>query len=56
MEMRSESEGISRDQIVDRILNQTSPDAKVVVYSIDGVNAKETSKIEVPKYNHLDKE
>ena len=56
MEMRSESEGISRDQLVDRILNQTSPDAKVVVYSIDGVNAKETSKIEVPKYNHLDKE
>lgn len=56
MEMRSESEGISQDQIVDRILNQTSPDAKVVVYSIDGVNAKETSKIEVPKYNHLDKE
>ena len=56
LEMRSESEGISRDQLVDRILNQTSPDAKVVVYSIDGVNAKETSKIEVPKYNHLDKE
>ncbi len=56
LEMRTESEGISQDQLVDRILNQTSPDAKVVVYSIQGVDAKALSKVEIPRYNHLDKE
>ncbi len=56
LEMRSDSEGISRDQLVDRILNQSSPGQKVIVYTLSGVDAKDNTEVEVPKYNHLDKE
>ena len=56
LEMRSDSEGINKDQLVDRILNQSSPGQKVIVYTLPGVDAKDNAEVEVPKYNHLDKE
>ena len=56
LEMRLESEGINRDQLVDRIMSQSSPGQNVIVYTIQGIEAKDNAEVEVPKYNHLDKE
>ena len=56
LEMRSESEGINKDQLVDRILSQRAAGENVIVYSISGTDAKNNAEVEVPKYNHLDKE
>ena len=56
MELRFDSEGINKDQLVDRILNQRASGEKVIVYTVSGVDAKDNAQVEVPKYNHLDKE
>lgn len=56
LKIRSESEGLDREQLIDRLLSQRSSGQNVIVYSIAGVEAKDNSKVEVPKYNHLDKE
>lgn len=56
LEIRSDSEGMSQDQLVNRILNQNSSGEKVIVYTVQGTDAKIDAKVEVPKYNHLDKE
>lgn len=56
LEMRSESEGINKDQLVDRILNQRTSGEKVIVYTLSGTDTKDNAEIEVPIYNHLDKE
>jgi len=56
MEMRSESEGMSQQQIVDRILNQNSDGKKKTVYAVLDENGKEISNQETPKKNFLDKE
>ena len=54
--MRSESEGMSQQQIVDRILNQNSDGSKKTVYAVLDENGKEISNEDVPKKNFLDKE
>lgn len=56
LELRFDSEGINKDQLVDRILNQRASGEKVIVYTVSGVDAKDNAQVEVPKYNHLDKE
>lgn len=56
LQLRSESEGINKDQLVDRILSQTTSGEKVIVYTVSGTDAKVDNEVEVPKYNHLDKE
>ena len=56
LQLRSESEGINKDQLVDRILGQRIPGEKVIVYTVSGTDAKIDNEVEVPKYNHLDKE
>ncbi len=56
LELRSDSEGINKDQLVDRILNQRASGEKVIVYTLSGTDTKDNAEIEVPKYNHLDKE
>ena len=56
LEMRSESEGMSQQQIVDRILNQNSDGSKKTVYAVLDENGKEISNQETPKKNFLDKE
>ena len=56
LELRFDSEGINKDQLVDRILNQRASGEKVIVYTVSGVDAKDYAQVEVPKYNHLDKE
>ena len=56
LELRFVSEGINKDQLVDRILNQRASGEKVIVYTVSGVDAKDNAQVEVPKYNHLDKE
>lgn len=56
MEMRSESEGMSQQQIVDRILNQNSDGKKKTVYAVLDENGKDISNQETPKKNFLDKE
>ena len=49
-------EGINKDQLVDRILSQRASGEKVIVYTVSGTDAKVDNEVEVPKYNHLDKE
>ncbi len=56
LQLRSESEGINKDQLVDRILSQRTSGEKVIVYTVSGTDAKVDNEVEVPKYNHLDKE
>lgn len=56
MEMRSESEGMSQQQIVDRILNQNSDGKKKTVYAVLDENGKDISNQETSKKNFLDKE
>lgn len=56
LEMRSESEGMSQQQIVDRILNQNSDGKKKTVYAVLDENGKDISNQETPKKNFLDKE
>lgn len=56
LELRSDSEGINKDQLVDRILSQRASGEKVIVYTLSGIDSKDNVEIEVPKYNHLDKE
>lgn len=56
LELRSDSEGINKDQLVDRILSQRASGEKVIVYTLSGTDANDNAEIEVPKYNHLDKE
>lgn len=56
LEMRSESEGMSQQQIVDRILNQNSDGNKKTVYAVVDENGKEISNQETTKKNFLDKE
>lgn len=56
LELRSDSEGINKNQLVDRILSQRASEEKVIVYTLSGTDAKDNTEIEVPKYNHLDKE
>ena len=46
----------NKDQLVDRILSQRTPGEKVIVYTVSGTDAKIDNEVEVPKYNHLDKE
>ena len=56
LEMRSESEGMSQQQVVDRILNQNADGKKYTVYAVLDENGKEISNQETPKKNFLDKE
>ena len=56
LEIRSESEGMSQQQVVDRILNQNSDGKKYTVYAVLDENGKEISNQETPKKNFLDKE
>lgn len=56
LEMRSESEGMSQQQVVDCILNQNSDGEKYTVYAVLDENGKEISNQETTKKNFLDKE
>lgn len=55
LEIRADSEGLNKDQLVDRIMNQNTAGQKVIVYSIPGVKAQANAEVEVPRYNHLDR-
>lgn len=55
LEIRSESEGMSQQQVADRILNQNSDGKKYTVYAVLDENGKEISNQETPKKNFLDK-
>ena len=55
LEMRSESEGMTQKQMVDRVLNQNSDGRKMTVHAILDENGKEISDQETPKKNFLDK-
>ena len=37
-------------------MSQRASGEKVIVYTLSGTDAKDHAEIEVPKYNHLDKE
>lgn len=56
LEMRSESDGMSQQQVIDRILNQNSDGSKKTVYAVLDENGKDISNAEIPKKNYLDKE
>lgn len=56
LEMRSETDGMSQQQMVERILNHDSDGKKKTVYAIQDKDGKDISNEPIPKKNFLDKE